>query len=516
MTDATTAPPDTGGPAPLEHPAVERLATKGPLGARVRRGMAWAGGLRVAMQIVRFAGNVALARLLQPSDYGLVAIVTAVNGFASLLTELGLAGAVVHARHLTDRFLSTAFWVNAVTGVVLTATVMLAAGPIASFYDQPELVPLLRIASLGFTLSVGAIHLGVLQRALRFGRLGTIELVGALATLVTSLALATAGVGAYSLVIGPVVGAIVTTFGYWFSARWWPRHPPDRRSLRELWRFSGGLTAFNLVNYWSRNADNLLIGKFASAAALGYYGKAYSLMMLPLNEVSNVISRVMFPALVEVRDNPERFRRAWLKTVRLALLLSMPFSVGVTVTAPALVLTLFGPQWVGMTTVLALLAASIPPQILGRTLGPVFQAKGRTGLQFRLSLISTAATVAAIAIGLNRGIEGVAFALLIKSWVMVSVPLSVAMKLTDTMAKVLIPVLAKHLSVLLAMTAAGAVAHFVTHDNHLSIQVGVPVLTTLAIFTFFATTQERDLLSHVFRRVPVSTNSPSPKRTPRI
>jgi PST family polysaccharide transporter len=250
--------------------------------------------------------------------------------------------------------------------------------------------------------------------------------------LVTSLALAASDVGATSLVIGPVVGAVATTVGYWFSARWWPRHRPDSQSLRELWRFSGGLTGFNMVNYWSRNADNLLLGKYASAAALGYYGKAYSLMMLPLNEVSNVISRVMFPALVEVRDDPERFRRAWLTTVRVALLLSMPFSVGVTVTAPALVLTLFGPQWMGMTHVLALLAASIPPQIVGRTLGPVFQAKGRTVLQFRLSLISTTATVAAIAIGLNWGIEGVALALLLKSWTVTAIPLTRVLRLVGT------------------------------------------------------------------------------------
>jgi O-antigen/teichoic acid export membrane protein len=477
MTDATTAPPK-GEPAPLEHPAVERLATSGSLGARVRRGMAWAGGLRVAVQVFRFAGNVALARLLQPSDYGLVAIVTAVNGFASLLTELGLAGAVVHASRLTDRFLSTAFWLNAATGVLLTAAVVLAAEPIASFYGQPQLVPLLRICSLGFTLSMGAIHLGLLQRALRFGRLGMIELIGALMTLVTSLALAAGGAGAASLVIGPVVGTVVTTAGYWYSVGWWPRHRPDRRSMRELWRFSGGLTGFNMVNYWSRNADNLLIGKYASAAALGYYGKAYSLMMLPLDEVSNVISRVMFPALVEVRDDPEQFRRAWLKTVRVALLLSIPFSVGVTVTAPVLVLTLFGPKWVGMTNVLALLAASIPPQIVGRTLGPVFQAKGKTGLQFRLSLISTAATLAAIVIGLNWGIEGVALALLVKKWIAVLMPFSFALRITQAAWQDIYSLTWQQL---LASVIAAIIALIPRHTVHTDSPAGLLLLQVAAI-----------------------------------
>lgn len=415
-----------------DHPVVERLAVSGTLGVRVRRGMAWAGGFRIVMQVVQLAGSIALARLLRPSDYGLFAITGTVNGFATLLTELGLAAAIVHGRRLTDRLLATAFWLNVVTGVVLTGGMMLAAGPVAAFYDEPELVPLLRIASLGFTLSVGPVHLGLLQRALRFGRLGAIELAGTLSALGTSLVLAVRGAGAVSLVVGPLVGTVVTTVGYWSSAQWTPQQAPDRTSLRELWQFSGGLTGFNLVNYWSRNADNLLIGKYVSASALGLYGKAYSLMRLPLEEVSSVIGRVMAPALTMVGNDTERFRRVWLQSIRAALLLTMPLSVGVTVSAPTIVLVLFGPRWVGMTDVLALLAASIPPQVVGRTLGPVYQANGQTGLLFRLSLISTSATVAAIAVGLRWGIEGVALALLIKAWTETALPLSQAMRQTGT------------------------------------------------------------------------------------
>ena len=146
------------------------------------------------------------------------------------------------------------------------------------------------------------------------------------------------------------------------------------------------MTGSNILNFVARNADTVLLGRFAGAADLGLYSRSYTLMMAPLTQVTGVITRVLLPAFAEMQHDLPRLRRAWLMTIRASFALGLPVSLGVAVSAPAFVETLYGARWLGMATVLALLSASVPPQLIGRNLGPVYQAMGRTGLQFRITI----------------------------------------------------------------------------------------------------------------------------------
>ena len=415
----------------VQHPVVLRLEQGGTLKARIRKGMMHAAVFRIAAQVLNLGSTVVLARLLSPGDYGLVALCTSINGFAAILTELGLAAAVVHTRFVTEKLLSTAFWLNAVSGLALTLIISACAPLIAALYDEPALVWLVVVSSLSFTLSMGAVHAGLLQRTMRFKDMGTNEVFAAVVGVVVTIAAALLGAGPYALVAGSLSTTTTSTVRYWITVRWLPRAKPGRAELRELWSFGGGLTGANIVNYWSRNADTVLLGRFAGTADLGLYNRSYNLMMLPLSQASSVLTRVLFPALVEVRDDLARFRTAWTNTVRYSLLFGIPVGIGVAVTAPAMVETLYGAKWLAMATTLALLSASVPPQLIGRNLGPVYQALGETGRQFRQSLLTTGLTVTAIVIGLPHGIEGVALALLVKSYLLLLVPLLPAMRLID-------------------------------------------------------------------------------------
>jgi PST family polysaccharide transporter len=196
------------------------------------------------------------------------------------------------------------------------------------------------------------------------------------------------------------------------------------------------------VNYWSRSADNLLVGKFLGVTALGYYGRAYSLMMLPVAQMSATLSAVLFPTLTTVQEDPRRFGQAWLLSTKAAWLAGAPLGMGISVTAPALVETLYGERWLPMAPVLALLAASVPAQLIGQSTGPVFQARGRTGQLFRIGLISTMLTLGAILIALPHGIAAVAAALLIKTWLGLLLPLLPALRLTGIRLRELLRTLA--------------------------------------------------------------------------
>ena len=411
------------------HPVLARLETSGSLSSRVRTGIAWTGTFRLIMQVLNTGSQVVLARLLLPTDYGLVALTGVFMAFAAMLTQLGLAAAVVQSRRVTERLLSTAFWLNVISGIVVTGVLVAAAPLVADFYGDERVTNLLRVSSLSFTLSCAAVHSALLQRSLQFKRLGSLEVLGAVIGLGATIVLAWRGFGAYSLVLGPLLQTTLMTGVFWWRVRWLPRTFMHRRELGELWRFGAGLTGSNILNFVARNADTVLLGRFAGAADLGLYSRSYTLMMAPLTQVTGVITRVLLPAFAEMQHDLPRLRRAWLMTIRASLALGLPASLGIAVSAPAFVETLYGQRWLGMATVLTLLSASVPPQLIGRNLGPVYQAMGRTGLQFKITAIATTVTLVTILIGLPWGIEGVALALLIKTWTTFWVSLLPVMRL---------------------------------------------------------------------------------------
>jgi O-antigen/teichoic acid export membrane protein len=408
--------------AEAEHPVLARLTSRRDLGTQVRAGFAWAGLFRIGFQILQFGSTLILARILLPLDYGLVTIVSSVTTFAGIFVDLGMTAAVIQAKRLTDELLATAFWLNLVMGVVLSVLVAALAYPLSLFYHQPRLFWLFVLAGLGFTLSESSVQSALLTRTMNFRSVGAIETGGGLVGLLVTIGCAVAGLGAVSLVLGTLVATLVVTVWYWLAVRWVPRCRPTRAGLRQLWRFGGGLTGFNIVNYWSRNTDNLLLGKFATPTDLGFYGRSYNLMLLPVTQLSSVVSQVLFPALAAISNDPPRLGRAWLRSVRVVWLLGVPVGLGIAASAPAMVRTLYGPTWAGMAAPLALLALSVPPQLVGSNLGPVFQAVGKTGLQFRIGLVTSGMSIAAVLIGLPWGIVGVAAALTIKSWVGLLLP----------------------------------------------------------------------------------------------
>jgi O-antigen/teichoic acid export membrane protein len=226
------------------------------------------------------------------------------------------------------------------------------------------------------------------------------------------------GFGVYSLVLAPLVGTCILSAALWASVPWRPRKWASRGALSELWSFSRGLVGFNAVNYWARNLDNVLLGGTVSPAQLGEYNRAYNMMMIPVGQIGAVLMRVLYPALARMQDEPKLLGRAWSRAVAAATgSITLPLTVTMAATAPALVRVLYGPRWMGMVPILELLSLAAVPQILGASTGVPYRAAGRTGLLFKLGLVVTCLTAVAIVAGLPWGGIGVATAILINSWV---------------------------------------------------------------------------------------------------
>lgn len=392
----------------------------------VVNGAKWATASKLGVQGLQFLVGLVLARLLLPSDFGLLASIYIITGFAVMFFELGLGSALVHRVRPSERDMSTVFWINALSGLVY-AGLMWAAAPLAAdFFDAPRLVQLMPFVALTFTLSLGVVHAAVLQRQLRFRKLAVVELSAAAAGHAVTLTAALLGAGAFALVLGPLVTGGLTTVLLFAVVRWRPRHFIDRTSVRELWAFSGGMLGFNVVNYWGRNADNLLIGRFFGATSLGFYGRAYNLMLLPVTQITGSLGRVMFPALAAIRDDHERVRSAYLRTLGLINFLTIPTLVGLASTAEALVPLMWGDQWLSVVPLLQILCLAGVPQCVATSSGWLFQSQGKTTTMFVFSIVSTVFGLGLMVIGLQWGVVGVAWAVLAKSWLMAPVSLHLA------------------------------------------------------------------------------------------
>ena len=396
------------------------------LSGKVISGAKWSTLSKLVAQGLQFIVGLVLARLLLPEDFGLVASVYVITQFSQLLFELGLGASLIQLKKPSERDMATVFWVNVLSGLVFAAALSALAPLVASFYGEPALVALTPLVALAFTLSIGVVHNAILARQLRFKVSAFIEVGAAIMGHATTVVTALLGFGPYSLAFGGLVTAAMASILSICAVRWRPKHFISRDSVRRLWRFSGGMLGFNVVNYWGRNADSLLVGRFLGVASLGLYNRAYNLMLLPINQVTQSLGRVMFPALAAIQNDPSRVRSAYLRTVRVTNVATVPVLVGLLAVSDGAVPLLWGPNWGDTIPLLQILCIAGLPQCVSSSVGWIYQSQGRTQRMFVMGVVGTVVGVALIVIGLQWGAIGVAFGVLARYWIMMPVGVHVA------------------------------------------------------------------------------------------
>ncbi|WP_269933560.1 lipopolysaccharide biosynthesis protein [Aminobacter sp. HY435] len=389
-----------------------------PLGRIALRGGALTAAAQVVRMGIQFVSVVVLARMLAPEDFGLVASVGPIVAFVGLFQNLGLQQAVIQRPDIGQGQLNQVFWISALAGLVCTAVVAALSPAVAAFYGDPRMtgIALAAAAPLLFG-SLAALPLALMNRHLRFGQLAVNDVLTGLAGLAAAIAAAYAGLGYWSLVIGPAAGAVVTLLAAWIATRWMPGRP-DIRVDRDILTFGANLTGFNLVNFFSRNLDNILIGKFSGAIELGYYDRAYKLLLFPLQNINQPLSRLMVPLLSRIQDDKARFRALYLRTNWLLALVTVPGIAALSMAAEPVVSLLFGERWVAVAPIFAWLGIAGLMQPVSSTTGWVFICQGKTGTMFRWGIYSALTTVLSFVVGLKWGAVGVAAAYAISGYVL--------------------------------------------------------------------------------------------------
>jgi PST family polysaccharide transporter len=280
-----------------------------------------------------------------------------------------------------------------------------------------------RVISLQFLLSPLMVQYAVLSREMDFRSIAQAETVSELLAGASAIGLALAGFGVWALVAQLLVATAGTALVLWLKSSWRPRWHFDTRALRELFGFSSNLLGYAVLSTIARRAHDLLIGRFFGAKPLGLYSRAYATMLAPVTEVGSVIARVMFPTLSRMQEDPRQTKELYLKVVGLVALLTFPVMLGVAVLAEPFILLLYGQQWKGAATVLAIFCVVGAVHSITTTTTWLFKARGRTDWMFRWGLAAAVVIVASLVVGIRLGsIESVAMSYAVATVVILPYP----------------------------------------------------------------------------------------------
>lgn len=382
-------------------------------------GLKWSGAGHVARQALQFAISVVVARMLSPHEFGLMGMVGVFAGLAGIFAGLGLGTALVQREKLEDRHLSTIFWTNLACGATLTAAFAAASPAIARFYGEPILRGLALAGAFNFLIgSLSIVQRNMLIRTMDFRGLFVIETTAVGCAGAVAVGGALAGWGPWCLVAQSLVLTTVSAAMLWRRSDWRPAWSFDAAALRELWGFSSNLLGYTVLNFSDRNLDNLLIGKFIGSSPLGIYARAYGLMLLPLDQVSSVLTRVMFPVMSVLQRDHESVRRIYLRATRTIALVSFPMMLGLLVTAEPLILTVYGEKWRGAILLVQIFCLTGLEQSLGTTVGWIYNSQGRTDIQFKWGIFCFIVRSLAFVAGLRWGILGVTVAYVVADYLL--------------------------------------------------------------------------------------------------
>jgi O-antigen/teichoic acid export membrane protein len=422
------------------------------LGSRVAAGARWVVLLRVGTMATTWVTAIALARLLHPSQYGLVGMAMVLVSILTVFQESGLQAALIQRRDRVQEAVDTATAYAPVVGLLLACGLLVAAPLAGLFFRNSEVTDLVRGLSVIFVLrGVSQVPMALAQKELRFRPFAIVSLAGSLIQTVVAIALAASGAGAWS-----AVGGIIA-FEAWCALLMWPICPvrprPRRaswRMLRELLTYGRNLVGVNICLMIYSYVDIAVIGRFRGPAALGAYTIGYQTGKQPVLNVTAAANQLIFPAYAKLQSELERFRRAYLRSLRFITAVSVPVGFALAAVSNEFVRVVYGHRWSDAVPVLSIMALMGVVLSVTATMGEVLKASNRPGLLFRFSVLQTTLVVVGVLSLYRFGIAAVAAA------VAGSVTLT-GLLVTRAIARILAIPAAEWLRTVLPPTAAGLV-----------------------------------------------------------
>ncbi len=366
---------------------------------------------QAANLVFRFCYVIVMARLLDPKDFGLVAMVTAFTGLYGIFTFTGLSAAAIQTPTITNEQISNLFWINFIVGAFLAFLCVLTAPMLVKFYDEPRLLWLTVIVAMGFILNAAAVqHCALLQRHLRYVALAIIETLSQLGGFIVGVVMAVAGFGYWSLAFATITSLLIFLICVWVVTQWIPGPPRLKVEIGSMLRFGGTVTLNGVVVYVAYNIEKILLGRFWGPDVLGLYGRAYQLINIPTENLNSAIGGVAFSALSRLQNDPIRYKSLFLKSYSLANSLTIPCTIFCALFANDLVLVILGSKWTAAIPIFRLLTPTVLIFGVINPLAWLLQSIRLQGRSLAISLVIVPLVVTAYVIALPYGPTGVAFA----------------------------------------------------------------------------------------------------------
>ena len=359
---------------------------------------------RYATIIIQLLFQAILARILTPDDYGVMALVGVFVAFFNILSSMGVSGGIVQHKELTEQQINGIFTFTILIGVVVAAIFAVMFIPISYIYGNPELKKIGVFLSLSVIFgTINTTPNGMMMRDKKFVAIGLRSITVAVITNIIAIIFAMKGFKHYALVIQSIMNAIIIFSWNYLSAKQRLKIRIDMSGVKTIYNFASFQLYYNMVNYFARNLDNLLIGKFMGNGQLGFYDKAYQLMLYPVRNLTFVITPVLHPILSDYQQDKEVIYEKYLKVLKILSIVGVFVTGFCFYSGREIILIMFGDQWVASIPSFKWLSLSLWFQLTASSAGAIYQSLGKTKLMFKSGIAHITVTVILIVVGILSG-----------------------------------------------------------------------------------------------------------------
>lgn len=453
------------------------------------KGVAWSAVERFSVQGVQFVLTIVISRLIAPSDYGLIAMLSVFMSLAQWFIDSGFSNALIQKKNRTNVDFSTVFYFNIVVAVVIYLLLFWAASYIAAFYREPLLEDITRWMGLNIVISA----FSIVQRAkltiqLNFKMQAQFSFLSVVLSGICGLVMAYRGFGVWALVAQGLLSSVLNTLFIWVFSRWMPSWCFSWHSFRSLFSFGSKLMLSGLLHTIYLNLYTLVIGRSYSVADVGFYNRSLSIAQFPSHNISGIITRAIYPLQCEIQHDGEQLSRSFLQCLRMACYIIFPLSVGMGVLSRPLVLVLLTEKWISIVPLIFILCVAYmwyPVMVINNQM---LNVRGRSDYFLRTEVIKKIAAIAILIGTMPFGVEVLCWGVVFYNLLDMVIGIYYTKKVITTGFRQQIRALAP--AFLLTATMGGGVSLFLLMITNVYMQLMGGVLVGVAIYV---------LLSYLFR-----------------
>lgn len=443
-----------------------------------------------------------LALFLGPADYGILGMSITWIAFISVFSEMGFGAALIQKQNIGSKHFSTVFFLNIVSGVLLTLIGIILSWPAALFFKTPEVQPIMAVLSVSFVInSFSLTQMAIAQKKMNFRALAIRDILASLIGGIAGVTFAWLHFGAWSLVIQKLTASVIGAVLLWTMSKWRPN--PKEISfqyVKDLWPYSSRIFTFNIFKYFVQNSDKLLVGYFLGPAAIGLYVFASKIMLFPINSVLGAIGSYLFPKFSRMQEDLDSIKSTYLYANKLKSSIVAPLIVVAALSSSILIPLIFGQKWVPAVPLIQILAIGAFAQSLIFPVGQLMKALNRPGWLLMWSIFRASITSVFILLGTYQGIIGSTIGLSIAYVLFIPIAFIITIKLIHVGFK---NILRTQLPSITAALLMGLLLRFVLKSDVflLDLRVVIGLFFSLSLYLIILIWLDKAFMVTVYRRL---------------